>query len=208
MSGILDFVIVGSGFGGSVSALRLIEKGCRVRVLERGALPRRGLRDAPPGVARPAGRPAFRCFGILQISPSATSSCSTAPASAVESLGYANVLMAPDDELFRRPAWRRLADWKSLLLPHYDTARRMFGVTLNPRTWPADVLLKGVAGENLARPTPGRPTPVGTFFGQPENEGERGSRPLLRRRGAGPRRAASTAAAAWSVADITRKTRW
>jgi cholesterol oxidase len=172
MADALDFVIIGSGFGGSVSALRLTEKGYRVRVLERG----KRFRDedfarSNWNVRRALWAPALRCFGILQISPFRDIFVLHGAGVGGGSLGYANVLMAPGDEMFSAPAWRHLADWKALLAPHYDTARRMLGVTVNPRTWPADVLLQEIA-EELGTADTWQPTPVGTFFGVPDDEGE------------------------------------
>jgi cholesterol oxidase len=81
------------------------------------------------------------------------------------SLGYANVLMEPDDAAFASPAWRRLANWRELLRPHYDAARRMLGVTTNPRLWPADHALREIAGE-LGMAHTFRAASVGTFFGE------------------------------------------
>jgi cholesterol oxidase len=73
--------------------------------------------------------------------------------------------------MFSAPAWSHLADWKALLAPHYDTARRMLGVAVNPRTWPADILLQEIA-EELGTADTWQSTPVGTFFGVPDAEGE------------------------------------
>lgn len=187
MPEILDFVIVGSGFGGSVSALRLTEKGYRVRVLERG----KRFRDEDFArtnwnVRKALWAPALRCFGILQISPFRDVFVLHGAGVGGGSLGYANVLMAPGDEMFRAPAWRHLADWKSLLGPHYDTARRMLGVAVNPRTWPADLLLKEIAAE-LGTADTWQSTPVGTFFGVPDEEGEEVPDPYFG--GEGPARA-------------------
>ncbi len=187
MNTVLDFVIIGSGFGGSVSALRLVEKGYTVRVLERG----KRFRDEDFArtnwnVRKALWAPALRCFGILQISPFRDVFVLHGSGVGGGSLGYANVLMAPGDEMFSAPAWSHLADWKSLLLPHYDTAKRMLGVAVNPRTWPADVLLKEIAGE-LGTADTWQPTPVGTFFGQPDDEGEEVPDPYFG--GEGPPRA-------------------
>ncbi len=87
------------------------------------------------------------------------------------SLGYANVLMEPSDELFDNPSWKHLADWKQELQPHYQTARRMLGVAPNPRLWPADQVLKEIAAELGSQPT-FHPTTVGVFFGEPGQEGQ------------------------------------
>ena len=187
MADVTDFVIIGSGFGGSVSALRLTEKGYSVRVLERG----KRFRDddfarTNWNVRKALWAPALRCFGILQISPFRDIFVLHGAGVGGGSLGYANVLMAPAEEMFSAPAWSHLADWKALLGPHYDTARRMLGVTPNPRTWPADVILQDIA-EELGTADSWQPTPVGTFFGTPDDEGEEVPDPYFG--GEGPPRA-------------------
>jgi cholesterol oxidase len=162
-----DYVIIGSGFGGSVSAMRLAEKGYSVLVLERG---RRFRDDDFPrstwNVWRYLWLPAARCFGLLQISPFKDVIALHGAGVGGGSLGYANVLMAPGDELFAAPGWRHLADWKTVLAPHYATARRMLGVTQNPRLGPADDQLKIIAGE-LGQAATFQPVPVGAYFGAP-----------------------------------------
>jgi cholesterol oxidase len=165
-----DYVIIGSGFGGSVSAMRLAEKGYSVLVLERG----KRYRDEDFAhsnwiVWKYLWVPAARCFGILQISPFRDVFVLHGSGVGGGSLGYANVLMVPDEKLFAAPAWRHLADWEAVLRPHYDTARRMLGVTCNPRLWPADETLKEIAGE-LGMGHTFQPTEVGTFFGEPGKE--------------------------------------
>jgi cholesterol oxidase len=164
-----DYVVIGSGFGGSVSAMRLTEKGYSVLVLERG----KRFRDQDFAktnwrVWKYLWLPPLRCFGILQITAFRNVLVLHGCGVGGGSLGYANVLMEPDDKLFEAPAWRHLADWKTILKPHYETAKRMLGVARNPKLWPADHVLQGVA-DTLGRGDSFRPTNVGVFFG-PEGE--------------------------------------
>jgi cholesterol oxidase len=162
---IFDYVIIGSGFGGSVAAMRLTEKGYRVLVLERGKRYRdQDFARTTWNIWKYLWLPAARCFGILQISPFRDVLVLHGAGVGGGSLGYANVLMEPTDELFAAPAWHHLADWKTVLRPHYATARRMLGVTANPRLWPADHVLKGIAQE-LGQEHTFRSTTVGAFFG-------------------------------------------
>lgn len=161
-----DFIIIGSGFGGSVSAMRLTEKGYRVLVLERGK--RFRDQDFPKTnwiFWKYLWLPALRCFGILQMS--LLNGVLVLHGSGVGggSLGYANVLIEPSEELFNAPAWRDLADWKTILRPHYATAKRMLGVATNPRLWKSDEVLKEIADE-LGKGATFRPTDVGVFFGE------------------------------------------
>jgi cholesterol oxidase len=165
-----DYVVVGSGFGGSVSAMRLTEKGYSVLVLERGKRYRdQDFAHSNWIVWKYLWIPAARCFGILQISPFRNVFVLHGAGVGGGSLGYANVLMIPDEKLFAAPAWRHLADWETILRPHYDTARHMLGVTLNPRLWPADAALKEIADE-MGMGRTFQPTEVGAFFGEPGKE--------------------------------------
>jgi cholesterol oxidase len=162
-----DFIVIGSGFGGSVSAMRLTEKGYSVLVLERGK--RYRDRDFPHtnwNVFKYLWAPSFRCFGILQISPFRDVIVLHGSGVGGGSLGYANVLMQPDDRMFENPAWKDLADWKSILQPHYDIARRMLGVAPNPRLWTSDQILKEIAAD-LGQEATFRPIEGAIFFGEP-----------------------------------------
>jgi len=166
-----DFIVIGSGFGGSVSALRLTEKGYSVLVLERGK--RYRDQDYPRTnwiVWKYLWLPALRCFGILQISPFRDVFVMHGNGVGGGSLGYANVLMQPSDKLFENPAWKHLADWKDVLMPHYETARRMLGVSTNPRQWESDAVLKEIASE-LGTEHTFQPTEVSVFFGHNGKEG-------------------------------------
>ena len=164
---VVDFVVVGSGFGGSVSALRLAEKGYRVLVLERGK--RFGDQDFARSnwsVGKYLWAPALGCRGILEMSLLRDVLVLHGAGVGGGSLGYANVLLEPGDSLFEAPGWRHLADWQALLRPHYATARRMLGVAQNPRLWPADDVLRQIAdkagcGDSF------QATPVGVYFGEP-----------------------------------------
>src|SRR5512141_1502102 len=160
-----DYVIIGSGFGGSVSAMRLTEKGYRVLVLERGKRYRdQDFARSNWTIWKYLWLPALRCFGILQISPFKNVVVLHGSGVGGGSLGYANVLMEPDDKLFAAPAWRHLADWKTILQPHYATAKRMLGVAPNPKLGPADVVLREIAVERGTEST-FHTTTVGAFFG-------------------------------------------
>jgi cholesterol oxidase len=166
---VYDFVIVGSGFGGSVSAMRLAEKGYSVLVLERGK--RYDDKDFPKtnwNIWKFLWLPALRCFGIMEFSFFRNILALHGDGVGGGSLVYANVLMRPDDSIFNHPTWQHLQDWKAVLTPHYDTAERMLGVGLNPRQWPADAILKDIASEMGVRST-FRPTSVGVFFGGAED---------------------------------------
>lgn len=183
---IYDYVIIGSGFGGSVSALRLAEKGYRVLVLERGK--RYTAHDFARTnwqIRRYLWAPALRCFGILQISPFHDVLALHGSGVGGGSLGYANVLMEPPDELFATQGWSQHADWRALLQPHYATARRMLGVALNPRPTPADSAIAAVADGMGRKPTYSL-TRVGVYFGDPERPGEAAPDPYFG--GAGPAR--------------------
>jgi cholesterol oxidase len=169
MKAIYDYVIIGAGFGGSVSAMRLTEKGYSVLVIEQG----KRYRD--PDFATSNWKlweyiwlPALRCFGILQISILKGVMILHGRGVGGGSLGYANVLEIPSDEMFANPSWQHLANWKEVLRPHFETAQRMLGVTRNPFQGKADEVLREIAKTRGTVET-FRPTEVGVFFG-PEGQ--------------------------------------
>ena len=165
-----DVVVIGSGFGGSVTALRLTEKGYRVGVLEAGR------RFADHEHAKTNWRvrdylfaPAVGCFGIMRLTLLRNALILSGAGVGGGSLVYANTLYEPPDAFYADPQWAHITDWRSELAPHYDQATRMLGVVTNPVTTPADVALRGVAEEIGAGHTY-RPTPVGVLFGPPGTE--------------------------------------
>ncbi|MDQ6934860.1 MAG: GMC family oxidoreductase [Actinomycetota bacterium] len=162
-----DVLVVGSGFGGSVTALRLTEKGYRVGVLEAGA--RFGDDDFAGtswDLRRYLFQPSLGCYGIQRID--ALKDCLILSGAGVGggSLVYANTLYEPLAAFYDDPQWRHIADWKAELAPHFDQAKRMLGVVENPLFTPADEVMRHVAEEMGVGET-FHPTPVGVFFGGP-----------------------------------------
>ena len=167
-----DFIIIGSGFGGSVSALRLTEKGYRVLVIEKGR--RFDKRDFPTSnwdVKRWLWKPELGLRGIFQMSflPHVTILHGVGVGGG--SLVYANTLPLPKDDFFQKGSWASLADWKKELARHYATARTMLGAATNPSLTKGDRVLKEIAVE-LGRDEHFAPTEVAVFFG---NAGEASS---------------------------------
>lgn len=163
-----DVVVIGSGFGGSVAALRLREKGYSVAVLEAGK--RFEDKDFPKTSWRLRKflfAPALGCFGIQRIHalPDVMILCGAGVGGG--SLVYANTLYQPGDEYFKDRQWANITDWKSELLPWYDQAKRMLGVEKNPYFSPSDKAMQEVAddmgvGETFTL------APLGIHFGKGE----------------------------------------
>ncbi|GAB6939931.1 GMC oxidoreductase [Isoptericola variabilis] len=170
-----DVLVIGSGFGGSVAALRLTEKGYRVGVLEAG---RRFADDELPRTSWDLRRflwaPALGCFGIQRIHRLKDVLVLAGAGVGGGSLVYANTLYRPLDAFWSDPAWAHIADWKAELEPYYDQAERMLGVVDYRRTTPADELMRDVA-EDLGVGHTFRKVRVGVYLGPDGDDRPRGT---------------------------------
>ncbi|APY86809.1 GMC family oxidoreductase [Streptomyces alfalfae] len=160
-----DVIVVGSGFGGAVSALRLTEKGYRVGVLEAG---RRFTRESLPknswDLKNYLWAPALGLFGIQRIHLLGNVMVLAGAGVGGGSLNYANTLYVPPAAFFGDPQWKDITDWQAELGPYYEQAKRMLGVRLNPTMTPSDVHLKAAA-EEMGVGDSFHMAPVGVFFG-------------------------------------------
>ncbi|ROO87585.1 cholesterol oxidase [Actinocorallia herbida] len=160
-----DVVIVGSGFGGSVSALRLTEKGYKVAVLEAGR------RFTPQSLPKNSWHvrdylwaPALGLYGVQRVHVLGKVMVMAGAGVGGGSLNYGNTLYEPPAAFFEDRQWAHITDWKEELEPYYEQARRMLGARLNPTDTPADVHLKAAA-ERMGVAGTFHATPVGVFFG-------------------------------------------
>ncbi|MGW1727127.1 GMC oxidoreductase [Streptomyces sp. NPDC002306] len=193
-----DVIVVGSGFGGSVTALRLTEKGYDVGVLEAG-------RRFTPGTLPKNSwdlrnylwAPRLGMYGIQRIHLLGNVMVLAGAGVGGGSLNYANTLYVPPKPFFDDPQWRDITDWQEELTPYYDQARRMLGVRLNPTMTPSDVHLKAAA-QRMGVGDTFHMAPVGVFFGDGQDAdggarakpGEQAADPYFG--GAGPARKACT----------------
>jgi cholesterol oxidase len=167
-----DVVVIGSGFGGSTTALRLTEKGYRVAVLEAGrrfdetTLPKTSWRLRAFFWA-----PRLGCFGIQRVSLLKDVMILSGAGVGGGSLVYANTLYEPLPPFYTDEQWGHITDWRAELAPFYDQAKRMLGVVPYPTITPADEVMRAVAEEMGVGDTFG-PTPVGVYFGAPGVEVE------------------------------------
>ncbi|MFF0527476.1 GMC oxidoreductase [Nocardia amikacinitolerans] len=180
-----DVVVIGSGFGGSVSALRLTEKGYRVGVLEAG---RRWTADDLPStnwnVRKSLWAPRLGLTGPQRISILGKCAVFSGAGVGGGSLIYGNTLYEPLPNFYTDRQWAHITDWKAELAPYYDQAKRMLGVAPNPRMTPADEVIREIA-DDLGVGDTFHATNVGVFF----NESDPGAEvddPYFG--GAGPRR--------------------
>jgi cholesterol oxidase len=182
-----DAIVVGSGFGGSVSALRLAEKGHRVLVIEKGR--RFAPEDFPEtnwDLRRWMWMPEVGLRGFFQMSFFEHVTILHGVGVGGGSLVYANTLPVPKQGFFRASSWAHLGDWQRELEPHYATARRMLGATPNPVETRGDRVLAEIA-RDLGRGEQHHTSEVGVFFGKP---GVRVPDPYFG--GAGPERVGCT----------------
>ncbi|MER5896786.1 GMC family oxidoreductase [Streptomyces sp. NPDC001876] len=160
-----DVLVVGSGFGGAVSALRLSEKGYRVGILEAGrrftpaTLPKNSW-----DIKNYLWAPALGLFGIQRVHLLGKVMVLAGAGVGGGSLNYANTLYVPPAPFFEDRQWAGITDWQDELAPYYDQAKRMLGVRLNPTMTPADVHLKAAA-EAMGVGDSFHFAPVGVFFG-------------------------------------------
>lgn len=166
MSDDFDVIVIGSGFGGSVAALRLSEKGYRVCVFEAGR------RFAPNQLPKTSWRlrsflwaPKLKMFGIqrLHVLPNVVVLAGAGVGGG--SLVYANTLYQPTAKFFQDDQWAGITDWQAELAPHYDQATRMLGVTTNPMMTPSDEAMLQTARDMGVGDT-FRLAPVGVYFGE------------------------------------------
>ncbi|MET7696100.1 GMC family oxidoreductase [Streptomyces sp. NPDC005485] len=164
-----DVIVVGSGFGGSVTALRLTEKGYRVGVLEAG---RRFTRESLPknswDIKNYLWAPKLGMYGIQRIHLLGNVMVLAGAGVGGGSLNYANTLYVPPKPFFEDAQWKDITDWEAELKPYYDQARRMLGVRLNPTMTPSDIHLKAAA-QRMGVGDTFHMAPVGVFFGDGED---------------------------------------
>ncbi|MBI2520647.1 MAG: GMC family oxidoreductase [Bdellovibrio sp.] len=165
-----DVVVIGSGFGGAVSAMRLAQKGYKVAVIEEGMawknceFPKSNWR-----VTKYLWAPVIRCFGIQRISLLRKLMILHGVGVGGGSLVYANTLMRPEEDIFRGPTWPKAVDWVKELWPHFEIAKKMLGVATNPYLAPNDLAMQTL-GQKMGVAETFHATEVGIFFGKPEVE--------------------------------------
>lgn len=166
MAPVFDFIVVGSGFGGSVSALRLAEKGYRVAVLEKG---KRYVPDDFPetnwNLKKSLWNPRLGLYGIWDLTLLRHVFVLHGVGVGGGSLNYCCNLLVPPDSVFQKREWGP-GDWKSLLEPHFRTARRMLGANPSPHVGRADEILREIGRDYRGEDT-FHVNDVGVFFGDP-----------------------------------------
>jgi len=162
-----DYIIIGSGFGGSVSALRLSEKGYKVLVIEKGKwLTAKDFPATNWNLKKWLWLPALRFFGLFKLTYFRHIAILSGVGVGGGSLVYANTLPVPKEKFFKAATWAHLADWEKELKPFYQTALKMLGATPNPRLEIGDLALKQMAKE-IGKEEHFSTTKVAVYFGEP-----------------------------------------
>ncbi len=162
----LDYIVVGSGFGGSVSAMRLAEKGYSVLVIEKGKRWRAG--DFPKSnwnVRKYLWLPLLRCFGFQKLTFFREVFVISGVGVGGGSLVYANTHMMPRETFYTNPIWSHFKDWKSMLAPYFEKARFMLGSEKFTKEYEEDRVLKEVANDMGRGESYGRVDYVGVYLG-------------------------------------------
>lgn len=163
-----DYIVIGSGFGGSVSAMRLSEKGYSVAVLEKGK--KYEAKDFPTtnwNIPKYIWAPLFKWFGFQKLTFFKELFVISGVGVGGGSLVYANTHMVPPDKFFNNPAWSAFKDWKSVLKPFYEKAKFMLGTVENKLFNTADEVLKEVA-RDMGSESSFKGVNVGVYFGDTE----------------------------------------
>ena len=165
-----DYIIIGSGFGGSVSALRLAEKGYKVLVIEKGKWFQSA--DFPKtnwNLKKWMWLPMFKLFGLMKLTYYRHLAIISGVGVGGGSLVYANTLPKPKSKFFESGSWSSLDNWEEKLSPFYDTALKMLGAKKNPQLFYSDIALKKIA-KNQNKQDKFEATNVAVYFGEKKNE--------------------------------------
>ncbi|MCG3120207.1 MAG: Cholesterol oxidase [bacterium] len=162
-----DYIVIGSGFGGSVSALRLAEKGYKVLVIEKGKwLTAKDFPATNWNLKKWLWLPALRFFGLFKLTVFRHVAILSGVGVGGGSLVYANTLPVPQTKFFKAATWAHLADWEKELQPFYPIALKMLGAAPNPRLEIGDWALKKLAQE-IGKAEHFQTTQVAVYFGEP-----------------------------------------
>jgi len=163
-----DFIIVGSGFGGSVCALRLAEKGYKVLVVEKGRwFSKEDFPKTNWNLRKWLWFPALRWYGIMRLTFFKGITIISGNGVGGGSLVYANTLPVPKKEFFTSGSWNGIEDWEKILSPFYKISQEMLGVVKNPKLYDGDEATKSLA-KNIGKEKNFSSTDVGVFFGEPD----------------------------------------